>query len=79
MGPGACQCQILVIWGPCEPPMLVAPQAQAENLKTAGSRCAASTLRKLVLARLNKRRRRRRGLLYYAKNMAMFEFNSITK
>ena len=39
MGPGACQCQILVIWGPCEPPMLVAPQAQAENLKTAGSRC----------------------------------------
>ena len=38
MGPGACQ--ILVIWGPCEPPMLVAPQAQAENLKTPGSRCA---------------------------------------
>ena len=41
MGPGFVQCQILVIWGPCEPPMLVAPQAQAENLKTAGSRCEA--------------------------------------
>ena len=39
MGPGACQCQILVIWGPCEHPVLVAPQAQAKYLKTAGSRC----------------------------------------
>ena len=39
MGPGFVQCQILVIWGPCEPPVIVAPQAQAENLKTAGSRC----------------------------------------
>ena len=31
--------QILVIWGPYEPPVLVASQAQAENLKSAGALC----------------------------------------
>ena len=37
LGPGSDQCQILVIWGPCEPPMLVALHGQAKNLKTAGA------------------------------------------
>ena len=32
--------QILVIWGPYEPPVLVACQAQAENPKSAGALCA---------------------------------------
>ena len=31
--------QILVIWGPYEPPALVACQAQAENPKSAGALC----------------------------------------
>ena len=31
--------QILVIWGPYEPPVLVACQAQAENPKSAGALC----------------------------------------
>ena len=33
------QFQILVIWGPYEPPVLVACQAQAENPKSAGALC----------------------------------------
>ena len=37
LGPGSDQCQILVIWGPCEPPMLVALHGQAKNPKTAGA------------------------------------------
>ena len=32
--------QILVIWGPYEPPVLVACQATAENPKSVGSWCA---------------------------------------
>ena len=39
--PRACKCQIQVIWGPCEPPVLVALQGQAENPKTAGAWCAS--------------------------------------
>ena len=35
--PRACKCQIQVIWGPCEPSVLVALQGQAENPKTAGA------------------------------------------
>ena len=31
--------QILFIWGPYEPPVLVACQAQAENPKSAGALC----------------------------------------
>ena len=37
---GAVQLQILVIWGPYEPPVVVALETQAEILKTAGARCA---------------------------------------
>ena len=37
--PRACKCQIQVIWGPCEPSVLVALQGQAENPKTAGAWC----------------------------------------
>ena len=33
------QHQILVIWGPYEPPVVVALETFAENPKTAGSRC----------------------------------------
>ena len=36
---GACQFQILVIWGPHEPPVLVALQAQAKKLKTVPAWC----------------------------------------
>ena len=36
---GAGQLQILVIWGPCEPPVVVALKTQAENPKTAGQHC----------------------------------------
>ena len=36
---GAVQLQILVIWGPYEPPVVVALETQAEILKTAGARC----------------------------------------
>ena len=35
--PRACQYQILVIWGPHELPVLVAPHGQAKNPKTAGA------------------------------------------
>ena len=35
---GACQFQILVIWGPNEPPILVALQGQAKSLKPVPSR-----------------------------------------
>ena len=36
---GAVQLQILVIWGPYEPPVVVALETQAEILKTAGAWC----------------------------------------
>ena len=36
---GAGQLQILVIWGPYRPPIVVALETQAENLKTAGLQC----------------------------------------
>ena len=41
--PRACKCQIQVIWGPCEPSVLVALQGQAENPKTAGAWCGDVT------------------------------------
>ena len=41
LGLGACRLQILVIWGPNEPPVLVAPQAQAEKLKTIRAWCGS--------------------------------------
>ena len=34
------QLQILVLWGPCVPPVVVALKTQAENPKTAGQQCA---------------------------------------
>ena len=37
---GAGQLQILVIWGPYEPTVVVAPETHAENPKTAGLQCA---------------------------------------
>ena len=43
--PRACKCQIQVIWGPCEPSVLVALQGQAENPKTAGAWCDDVTLK----------------------------------
>ena len=33
------QLQILVIWGPYEPTVIVAPETHAENPKTAGLQC----------------------------------------
>ena len=36
---GAGQLQILVIWGPYRPPIVVAFETQAENPKTAGVQC----------------------------------------
>ena len=36
---GAGQLQILVIWGPYRPPVVVALETHAENLKTAGAWC----------------------------------------
>ena len=36
---GACRFQILFIWGPYEPPVLVAFHAQAKNPKSAGAWC----------------------------------------
>ena len=36
---GAGQLQILVMWGPCEPPVVAALKTQAENPKTAGQQC----------------------------------------
>ena len=36
---GAGQLQILVIWGPCEPTVVVGPETHAENPKTAGLQC----------------------------------------
>ena len=36
---GAGQLQILVIWGPYEPTVIVAPETHAENPKTAGLQC----------------------------------------
>ena len=43
---GAGQLQILVIWGPCEPPVVAALKTQAENPKTAGQQCGACRLLK---------------------------------
>ena len=40
LGPGASQCQILLIWGPYECLDLVALQVQAEILKPIRSWCA---------------------------------------
>ena len=40
LGLGACQLQFLVIWGSCEPPVLVALQEQAKSLKTIAAWCA---------------------------------------
>ena len=39
---GAGQLQILVMWGPCEPPVVAALKTQAENPKTAGQQCEIS-------------------------------------
>ena len=39
---GAGQLQILVIWGPYRPPIVVALETQAENPKTAGLQCVQS-------------------------------------
>ena len=39
---GAGQLQILVIWGPYRPPIVVALETQAENPKTAGLQCKIS-------------------------------------
>ena len=36
---GAGQLQILVIWGPYRPPIVVTLETQAENPKTAGQQC----------------------------------------
>ena len=36
---GAGQLQILVIWGPYEPTVVVGPETHAENPKTAGLQC----------------------------------------
>ena len=36
---GAGQLQILVIWGPYRPPVVVALETHAENLKTVGAWC----------------------------------------
>ena len=36
---GAGQLQILVMWGPCEPPVVAALKTQAENPKTAEQQC----------------------------------------
>ena len=40
---GAGQLQILVMWGPCEPPVVEALKTQAENPKTAGQQCGNVT------------------------------------
>ena len=40
---GAGQLQILVIWGPYRPPIVVALETHAENLKTAGLQCVIRT------------------------------------
>ena len=47
--PRACKCQIQVICGPCEPPVLVTLQGQAENPKTAGAWC--EDVKKLLIQR----------------------------
>ena len=39
---GAGQLQILVVWGPCEPPVVAALKTQAENPKAAGQQCEIS-------------------------------------
>ena len=39
LGLGFYQMQFLVIWGPYDLPILVAPQAHAKNPKSAGARC----------------------------------------
>ena len=42
---GAGQLQILVIWGPYRPPVVVALETHAENLKTVGAWCESSIYR----------------------------------
>ena len=41
---GAGQLQILVIWGPYRPPVVVALETHAENLKTVGAWCDIGVL-----------------------------------
>ena len=43
---GAGQLQILVIWGPYRPPIVVALETQAENPKTAGQQCVLCLLKR---------------------------------
>ena len=44
---GAGQLQILVIWSPYEPTVVVGPETHAENPKTAGLQCAFAFLKYL--------------------------------
>ena len=44
---GAGQLQILVIWGPYRPPIVVALETHAENPKTAGLQCESISLVKV--------------------------------
>ena len=48
VGLGFSRFQILVIWGPYDLPVLVALQAQAKNLKTAGARCATGINKEIL-------------------------------
>ena len=43
LGLGPCQFQILVIWGPYDPPVLLVFQTHAKNPNTAGARCVLSS------------------------------------
>ena len=43
LGPGFDQCQIPLIWGPYEYPVLVACHVQAKKLKSVASRCVSIT------------------------------------
>ena len=49
LGPGSCQCQIPVIWGPYEYPELVACHVQAKKLKSVASRCGNIRVRVVFL------------------------------
>ena len=51
---GAGQLQILVIWGPYRPPIVVALETQAENLKTAGLQCGNLAYKIKLVAQLKK-------------------------
>ena len=61
---GAGQLQILVIWGPCEPIIVVAPETHAENPKTAGLQCEIA---QLPLSKQN-------YLVFYVLKMYHFSF-----